>query len=84
MPVDKPVAEHGAYSRVFEGHHEGRLILEDLMQRFQRGLWVKGGVEGARETDRRIGQREVLEYIVLRINRDNGVNDHEDTDNPTA
>ena len=38
------------YARVFEGHHEGALILEDLTRRFGGSLWVKGGIEADRKS----------------------------------
>lgn len=63
------------YARVFEDHHEGRLIFEDLVNRFGVDPWVKGGMEAARETDRRLGMRKVVEYITARINRAHGVNE---------
>lgn len=56
------------YARVFEGHHEGRLILEDLTTRFfDVEVYVPGGVEAQRETDRRAARREVVRYILTRI-----------------
>lgn len=61
------------YARVFEGHHEGALILEDLTRRFGGSLWVKGGIEAARETDRNLGKRAVLDFIVGMVNRANDV-----------
>lgn len=61
------------YLNVFEGHPEGRLILEDLTQRFARPAICKGGIDAVLETYQRDGQRRVLEYIVNQINRANGV-----------
>jgi hypothetical protein len=57
------------YARVFEGHHEGVLILEDLTRRFGGALFVKGGEEGRRETDWRLGRRSVLDHILGQINQ---------------
>jgi hypothetical protein len=59
------------YARVFEGHHEGALILEDLISRFGGSLFVKGGEEGRRETDFRLGRRSVLDFILGQINQAN-------------
>jgi hypothetical protein len=67
------------YQRVFEGHAEGALILEELALRFARGAATKGGIDAVLETYRRDGQRSVLEFIVNRINQANGA-DHVDTD----
>jgi acetylornithine deacetylase/succinyl-diaminopimelate desuccinylase-like protein len=69
------------YARVFENHHEGVKILEDLIRRYGRNPWVKGGIEAQRETDKRLGNKEVLDYIVSRINRAHGVNDHVEDSN---
>lgn len=70
-----------AYARVFEGHHEGKLILEDLLVRFGGALFVKGGEEGRRQTDFNLGRRAILDFIVGQVNQANGVDPpDEDTD----
>jgi hypothetical protein len=57
-----------AYHRVFVGHHEGALILEDLVARFYDvDCWAPGGAEGARETDRRAARREVVHFILTKL-----------------
>lgn len=61
--------EPAAYSRVFEFHHEGVQILEDLTRRFGGALFVKGGEEGRRQTDFNLGRRSVLDFIVGQINQ---------------
>lgn len=66
------------YARVFEDHHEGKIILEGLVRRFGLDPWVKGGVEAVRETDRNLGKRKVIEFIHARINQAHGVIDAED------
>jgi hypothetical protein len=70
------------YSRVFEGHAEGQLVLEDLTRRFGGGLFVKGGEEGRRETDYRLGRRSVLDFILGMVNQANGVNEPDEEDPP--
>jgi hypothetical protein len=56
------------YGRVFDGHHEGRIILEDLVARFyDRPSFVEGAVEGARKTDHNEGKRAVVGFILNRI-----------------
>ncbi len=62
-----------AYARVFENHAEGRLILDDLTARFGGGIYVKGGLEGDRQTCFNAGRRSVLDFILGRINQANGV-----------
>lgn len=65
--------DSGAYARVFEGHHEGVLILEDLVCRFGGSLFVKGGEEGRRQTDFNLGRRSMLDFILGQIDQANGV-----------
>ena len=71
---------HAMYQRVFEGHAEGALILEDLIKRFGGNLYVKGGEEGRRQTDYNLGRREILDFIVMMTNRANGVDPNADND----
>lgn len=61
------------YVRVFENHAEGRMILEDLAARFGGDLYVKGGLDGDRQTCFNAGRRSVLDFILRRINQANGV-----------
>lgn len=57
-----------AYARVFEQHHEGTAILEDLVARFYDvNTYVPGGIDGQRESDRRSARREVVHYILTKI-----------------
>lgn len=67
-----------AYARVFENHAEGRVILEDLTARFGGGIYVKGGIEGDRQTCFNAGRRSVLDFILGRINQANGVETDEE------
>ena len=67
-----------AYARVFENHAEGRVILEDLTARFGGGIYVKGGLEGDRQTCFNAGRRSVLDFILGRINHANGVETDEE------
>lgn len=56
------------YARVFEGHHEGVQILEDLVRRFYDvPVYVPGGIEAERETLRRAARREVIHFVLQRI-----------------
>ena len=66
---------------MFEGHHEGALVLEDLIARFGGALFVRGGEEGRRETDYRLGRRAVLDFILGQINQADGA-DPPDEDDP--
>lgn len=56
------------YARIFVGHGDGQAILEDLTARFHdRRIYVTGGLEGARETERRAAQSEVIRFILSQI-----------------
>lgn len=61
------------YKDVFEDDKRGAAILEELTQVFARPAVVKGGIDAVLETYQRDGQRRVLEFIVNKINRANGV-----------
>ena len=63
------------YKRIFEEMPGGSQVLEDLARRYGREAYVKGGTEGDRETCYRAGQRSVLDFILMQINRADGVND---------
>lgn len=67
-----------AYARLFENHAEGRQILDDLTARFGGGIYVKGGLEGDRQTCFNAGRRSVLDFILGRINQANGVETNEE------
>lgn len=66
------------FYRVFEQSADGQLVLEHLAKRFSQRLWIAGGTEGARETSRRIGQFEVVNYIMHMINVHTGTEEHDD------
>ncbi|MGH8381752.1 hypothetical protein [Pseudomonas sp.] len=63
------------FKRVFEDHHEGRICLDLLIQRFARNAVTVGGIDAILKTYQQSGAREVLDHIMLRINRANGVSD---------
>jgi len=70
-------ADPAMYARVFD-NGEGAVILEDLTRRFGGALFVKGGEEGRRETDWRLGRREVLDHILRMVNQAAGVEEPEE------
>ena len=58
----------GLYRRLFQDNPDGVKVLEDLNRRFHDcQIWVEGGVDGSRETDYRLGKRDVIRYIFTRI-----------------
>lgn len=67
------------YQRLFEHTGEdGRLVLEDLIQRYTtQSPYVQGGQNAEREGCYRMGKRAVVEHIIKQINRANGA-DHEE------
>ena len=67
MRTNQPDA--AAYARLFEGSPDGPAVLADLVARFGGALFVKGGEEGRRETDYRLGRRAVLDFILARIDQ---------------
>ena len=73
-------ADPAMYLRVFEGHHEGRVVLEDLLRRFARPAVLEGGIDAVLKTYDRNGSRKVVEFIVSMINQAQGVNSPTDED----
>jgi hypothetical protein len=72
------------YHRVFEGHHEGAQILAELTRRFYDvDVYVPGGEEAARETQRRAARREVIHFILVKLSQVN-VDDPNAHDPPAA
>lgn len=63
------------FKRVFEQHAEGVIVLDVLIQRFSKNAVTTGGIDAVLKTYLQAGHREVLDHILLRINRANGVQD---------
>lgn len=68
-----PEQTDAMFKRVFEEHHEGRIVLELLIQRFAKNACTVGGIDAILTTYKQAGAREVLDHVVNRINRANGV-----------
>lgn len=67
------------YHRVFVGHGEGRIVLEDMVARFHdRPIHVSGGLEAQRETEKRAAQKEVIGFVLRRIGQ---ISDKEENEN---
>lgn len=64
------------FKRVFEQHAEGVIVLEHLIHRFTKNAVTVGGIDAVLRTYLQAGHREVLDHILLRINRANGVQDN--------
>ena len=72
------IADRSAYHRVFVGHKEGAKVLEDLVARFHdRSIYVAGGLDAQRETDKRAAQKEVIGFILRRIGQVHQTEDNE-------
>ena len=67
-PVDP-----STYSRIFEGNKDGQLILEELCRVYAKDCYVKGGRAAERQTLVNSGERNVVEFIIRKINQANGV-----------
>lgn len=72
MPLDKD-----AYKRIFEGNQDGIAILDELCRIFAKDCYVKGGRAAERQTLVNCGERNVIEFIVKKINQANGVDQDE-------
>lgn len=70
-----PEQTDAMFKRVFEDHHEGRIVLELLIQRFARNAVTAGGIDAILKTYMQAGNREVLDHVLLRVNRANGVDE---------
>lgn len=56
------------YHRVFVDHVEGAAILEALVRRFYATTaYTAGGIEAVRETDRKLGNQQVINWINRQI-----------------
>lgn len=68
------------FKRVFEEHHEGRIALDVLIRRFARNAVTVGGIDAILTTYKQAGAREVLDHILLRLDRANGAITQPDED----
>ncbi len=55
------------YARVFENIPEGVQILDELVARYGKNPYIKGGHEADRQTAFNSGALEVVNYILRRI-----------------
>ena len=65
------------YRDIFETDKRGVVIFEDLYRRFasKAKVHTNGGIDAVLKTYQDAAHREVIEYIVTRVNRARGVND---------
>lgn len=77
MPEKRKPLQPEDFARVFEGDPIGARILEDLVERYGRNPYVKGGLEAQRETDFNAGKLEVVNFLLRKINQAHGAEDDE-------
>lgn len=66
--MTREIAQPEDYVATFEGFKPGANVLEDLVARFHdRPIYVPGGIEAQRETEKRAAQKEVVGFILRRI-----------------
>ena len=68
-----PAVTPGMYLDVFERHPAGAAVLENLIQLFTQQAVTDGGIDAVLKTYQRMGQRRVLDHIIMQINRAQGV-----------
>ena len=68
----KPTAE--TYRILFDLNANGQEVIDDLVSRFKRNPFVSDGNGGERETSRRLGRAEVVDFILNKVNVANSPN----------
>lgn len=62
------------YRIVFDMDQHGQRVLEDLVNRFKRSPFTPDDQGGERETSRRIGHAEVVDFLINKVNVANSPN----------
>jgi hypothetical protein len=79
MSEQRRLAEPEDYVATFQTFKHGEKVLEDLTARFHdRRIYQAGGLDAARETERRAAQKEVMEFIFRMIGMTPEANQNED------
>ena len=58
------------YRLIFKDHKVGASILKDMEKRFSQPAVTDGGVDAVIKTYQRYGQREVIDFIKMMIERE--------------
>lgn len=67
------------YALIFETHKVGQRVLDDLITRFaRRGGGQKDGITRVLDTFEYQGQRNIIDFIALRIEQSNEVKNESD------
>lgn len=71
------------FARLFVNSAEGPLVLDALIERFNRNPYVPGGLEASRQTDFNAGCMQVMSYILGQIARASTGEDDDDVPEET-
>ena len=74
-------ATAGNYRLIFDVEPMGQRILEDLVAKYCKSTYVRGGQDAERESCYRAGQAAVVNHILSKINQANDPNYKEELDN---
>lgn len=76
----QPLATPEDFALVFESHRSGQKVLQYLIERYGSTRTRSSGIDRILDTMEKKGSREVLDHIILQINKANGEQDHADQD----
>jgi hypothetical protein len=77
--AEKNPATAQDYQDIFELHKTGAKIFDDLIFRFGGIPSQSNGIDRVLDQERYMGRREIIEFIVLRLNQANGIKSHGET-----
>lgn len=72
------------YHDLFDIDKRGQAVFEDLYQKFyaRSRVHTSGGIDAILKTYQAAAHKEVMDYIIRRINRHNGVHDNVNANDP--
>jgi len=77
--TERPTAQD--YADIFETDKRGARLLEDLINRFEQPVVIKGGIDAILQTYVRMGQRNIIDFISNQILRaESATGNQEETD----
>lgn len=74
-------ATAGTYRLVFDVEPAGQRVLEDLVAKYCKSAYVRGGQDAERESCYRAGQAAVVNFILTKINQANDPSYNEELEN---
>lgn len=79
QPTEDQERDHmdALFHQIFEADKRGAAVFDDLYRRFasKARVHTNGGIDAVLKTYQDAAHREVIEYIVTRVNRHSGVRD---------